>query len=38
MLEEAAVKRFTCLRCKSANVTDPDQRICDRCKKELRRR
>ena len=33
----ATVKRFTCLRCKSANVTDPDQRICDRCKKELRR-
>ena len=29
------MKRFTCLRCKSANVTDPDQRICDRCKKEL---
>ena len=35
MLEEATVKRFTCLRCKSAGVTDPDQRICDRCKKEL---
>jgi DNA modification methylase len=33
----ATVKRFTCLRCKSANVTDPDQSICDRCKKELRR-
>mgnify|MGYP003656738802 FL=1 len=31
------MKRFTCLRCKSANVTDPDQSICDRCKKELRR-